>query len=93
MKEAFRDSNSGQCVRGPIDTQEVPKMLVESIQSYGGMRHHQHAGKVFATGTHAVARLLDKEGMSNSKYYCETEEEESSATIAEGGAFGLQSNS
>jgi hypothetical protein len=57
------------------------------------MRHHQHAGKVFATVAHTVARLLDKEGMSDSKNCYETKEEESSATIAEGGAFGHQSNS
>jgi hypothetical protein len=57
------------------------------------MRHHQHAGKVFAVATHVVARLLDEEGMSDSEYYCETKKEESSATIAEGGTFGLQSNS
>jgi hypothetical protein len=51
-------------------------MLLKSIRSYGGMRYHQLAGRAFSTVTHVVARLLDKEGTTDDKYYCDTEQEE-----------------
>jgi hypothetical protein len=51
------------------------------------MRYHQHAGRAFSMVTHMASRLLDKEVTTDDKYYCDTEQEECSATQTEGNAF------
>jgi hypothetical protein len=59
-------------------------MLLNSIRSYEGRRYHQHTGRAFTTVTHLAVRLLDKEGTTDYEYFCDTEQEQWSATQAEG---------
>jgi hypothetical protein len=74
--KAFHGGNDGRCLQGQIDTGVATQTLLDSILSYGEMRYHQHAGIAFSTVTHVAGRLFDKEGMTDDKYYCDTEQEE-----------------